>query len=93
MDSEGTIYVVMGSTGEYSDRTEWPVCAYSDKSEAQTHCQLATAYVNEHNHGDWRYDNPASPYDPNLRIYGYDIGYYVMDVPVRVAAPKDGAEQ
>lgn len=29
------IYVVMGETGEYSDRREWPVCAFSVEEDAQ----------------------------------------------------------
>lgn len=30
-----TIYVVRGSTGEYSDRTEWPVCAFTESWKAE----------------------------------------------------------
>jgi hypothetical protein len=30
-----TVYVVMGSAGEYSDRDEWPVRAYRSKEAAQ----------------------------------------------------------
>jgi len=29
------IYVVMGSTGEYSDRTEWAACAFDEEWKAQ----------------------------------------------------------
>lgn len=29
------LWVVMGGTGEYSDRCEWPVRAYRDKSRAE----------------------------------------------------------
>ena len=29
------IYVVSGSTGEYSDRTDWMVCAYADEEAAK----------------------------------------------------------
>jgi hypothetical protein len=36
------LYVVMGTTGEYSDRREWPVCAYEDETTAQKHVQHAT---------------------------------------------------
>ena len=32
-----TIYIVYGSTGEYSDRSEWPVAAYMDETLARTH--------------------------------------------------------
>jgi hypothetical protein len=36
------IYVVMGVTGEYSDRNEWPVCAFSDEKMAQERVEKAT---------------------------------------------------
>ena len=29
------VYVVMGSTGEYSDRSEWPVVAFMDEEKAK----------------------------------------------------------
>ena len=29
------IWIVEGSTGEYSDRTEWAVCAYKSEGNAQ----------------------------------------------------------
>lgn len=29
------IYIVFGATGEYSDRNEWAVCAYSNEDEAK----------------------------------------------------------
>jgi len=29
------VYVVIGTTGEYSDRNEWPVCAYLSEKDAQ----------------------------------------------------------
>ena len=30
-----SVWLVMGATGEYSDRQEWPVRAYRDKSAAE----------------------------------------------------------
>lgn len=38
---ENKIYVVMGTTGEYSDRSEWPVIAYFDEEKAKQHVTLA----------------------------------------------------
>lgn len=32
-----TLYVVMGSHGEYSDRSEWMVAAYLDEQKGQEH--------------------------------------------------------
>lgn len=42
-----TVYVVMGSTGEYSDRNEWGVAVYSDENLAKEHVQRATKVANE----------------------------------------------
>ena len=36
------IYVVFGSTGEYSDHTYWLIKAYSDEEKAKEHVVLAT---------------------------------------------------
>lgn len=37
-----TVYVVRGSTGEYSDRSEWPVRAFMSETEAQALVLAAT---------------------------------------------------
>lgn len=42
-----TVYVVMGTTGEYSDRDEWAVCAYTSEDSAKTHVERATARARE----------------------------------------------
>lgn len=31
------IYLVVGGTGEYSDHTEWTVCAFINKARAEAH--------------------------------------------------------
>ncbi len=35
------IHIVIASQGEYSDRTEWPVCAYLDEAVAREHVRLS----------------------------------------------------
>jgi hypothetical protein len=46
------VYVVMGQTGEYSDRTEWPVVAYHDEARAKEHAtnagRRAMTLISEH---------------------------------------------
>ena len=37
-----TIYVVMGTVGEFSDRREWAVAAYESEELAQRHVELAS---------------------------------------------------
>lgn len=36
------IYVIQGTTGEYSDRADWIVCAFEDKKQAATYEQDLT---------------------------------------------------
>jgi hypothetical protein len=36
-----TVYIVMGSNGEYSDRDEWMVAAYLGEAKANEHAQAA----------------------------------------------------
>lgn len=35
------IYIVQGTTGEYSDRTDWIVCAFKDKKAADQRARKA----------------------------------------------------
>ncbi len=39
--SDRTIWIVMASTGEYSDRRMWLVCAYRDEQLAHRHADAA----------------------------------------------------
>jgi len=41
------IYIVEGSTGEYSDRTEWVVEAYFNKDSAQAKINILSRIYNE----------------------------------------------
>lgn len=40
---EQTIFIVEGSTGEYSDHCEWIVCAFTDKNDAREMVDKCTA--------------------------------------------------
>ena len=42
-DLLGHLWIVTGSTGEYSDRCEWTLCAYRTEEEAKRHVELAQA--------------------------------------------------
>jgi hypothetical protein len=39
------IFTVHGTTGEYSDRSEWVVCAYTKEEDAKQHIELASEYA------------------------------------------------
>lgn len=41
--AQDTIYVVCGSVGDYSDRTEWMVAWYSSEADADAHREAASA--------------------------------------------------
>ena len=42
-----TIHVVFGSTGEYSDRSEWPVRAFRDAAKAEAFEFMSTKWAHE----------------------------------------------
>lgn len=46
-DLKTTIYVVRGCCGEYSDRVEWSVIAYTKRGDAESHVAAATARARE----------------------------------------------
>lgn len=72
------IYIVMGTTGEYSDRTEWPVKAFFNKQKAERLVRLASERAREifsSLHSDWYNVRKAlsqgdikNEYDSNFQI-------------------------
>ena len=76
------IHTIFGTTGEYSDREEWPIVSYVDEEKAQLHVMRATEKANEWKAkmGDaGRYDGaPAdfSEYDPNMKMDYTGTSYY-----------------
>ena len=77
------IYVVMGITGEYSDREEWPVCAFYDERKAKERVILASAKAKEIFAVDryWEEETP-SEYDKFYRhdYTGTTYYYHVVEV-------------
>jgi hypothetical protein len=39
MSAPTPIYLVAAGHGAYSDRSEWTVCAYGDREQAELHCK------------------------------------------------------
>jgi hypothetical protein len=84
--SAKTIYVVIGSTGEYSDRTEWLVIAFDSEDRAKQHVLSATARAREleqwvdADDEPWRYseakDKPTNEYDPEMKMQSMGTSYY-----------------
>jgi hypothetical protein len=91
--AEETVWVVMGTTGEYSDRNEWPVRAFFDETAAQEHIEKATkrsaeliALVADCDGG--RYSTEAmalersNEFDPDMQTDYTGTQYFVYVVPV-----------
>ena len=83
------IWIVMGSTGEYSDRNEWPVAAYREERLALTHVELATARAKEleqwtDGEEPWRWvdrdKRPANEHDPDMQMDYTGTDYYAQSV-------------
>jgi len=78
------IYVVMGTTGEYSDKSDWPVIAYTDELKAQQHVINATRKANEWEAiraNDVQFTRPPkgwSEYDPNMQMDCAGTFYYYI---------------
>jgi osmotically-inducible protein OsmY len=80
------IYVVMGSTGEYSDRSEWPVVAFRDEEEARKRVENATRRAKEleaTKPRDYRRITEhfkQNEFDPDMRNDYTGTAYYYMTV-------------
>ncbi len=77
------VYVVMGSTGEYSDRTEWPVKAYRNEERAKEHVVNAEREAKKL---QARYGiigeipKDANPYDTDMDMDYTGANYYYLSV-------------
>ena len=83
------LHVVIGRTGEYSDRDEWMVAAYADEALAQRHATLASDVARTFEGTDWDVrDAATNQYDPHMRIDYTGTSYYVCAVPMFDAVPE-----
>ncbi len=75
------ITLVMGRTGEYSDRNEWFVRAFADEAKAIEFCKELNSYVI--GSSDWDYDTKKEfehPLDPKCKIDYTGTDYTVFDI-------------
>lgn len=78
-------YVLWGTTGEFSDRSEWVVAVYLDKERAEEHQRLAEKVVEGKQNLDWEEkDNLRSLFDPNVQVDYNGTRYYIVEVPLVV---------
>lgn len=85
----GLLYVVTGATGEYADKSEWPVVAYTDEQDAQAKAvrcaQRAKSYELTRKGDPFAGNDPPAAYkdeDPYLRVDYTGTSYSVVKVPV-----------
>ena len=72
----------MGTTGEYSDRDEWPVAAFLDKAQAEERVRLASERAREIEQNRGRGSETHSEWDRNFRIdYNNGTHYFILNVP------------
>ena len=77
-----TVYVVFGETGEYSDRSDWPVKAYLSQQVAQELVVKATARANElfaYHYRDYKVSG-VNEFDQNMRMDYTGTKYYICEV-------------
>lgn len=88
------IFIVEGSTGEYSDHCEWPVAAYTNEEQAKLHVQKATERAKELMVGD-KYEwselsgKQLNEWDRGMHVdyTGVNYRYYSVDL-LDVLPPK-----
>ena len=90
------IYVIQGSTGEYSDHMEWPVCAFKDEQKAKDFIvqltQEANAFMAQFSDSyewyDWFYEFESRrfgppPNDPKFRCDSSRFNYAYFETELR----------
>ena len=83
------IYVVMGRTGEYSDRSEWGVVAFKNEEAAKQHVEKATHRAKEleatkpSQWEDLQAHLKKNEFDPNMELDYTGTSYYYMAVELR----------
>jgi len=93
MDELMKVYVVFGTTGEYSDRCEWPVVGYLDEGLAKAHVLLATSRAKEwetSRKSDFS-DAPKgwSEYDKELSMDYTGTEYFYKTVDIYLELPNE----
>lgn len=80
------IWIVEGTTGEYSDRTDWMVCAYTSQEKAEEHASKAVHRAVEIQKArPSRYDSPkgVNEFDPDMRMDYTGTEYYTVECELR----------
>lgn len=92
------VWIVMASTGEYSDRSEWTVYSFFSKATAQAYVDfLGVKYQELGGHGrlhDWEQrgalEKAMEAFDPRFQCDYTGTHWWVEEVPF--APPEDGSQ-
>lgn len=87
--AQNRIYVVAGSTGEYDDYREWPVCYYANREAAEMHVTLAQKEADELFKKYGKYGTPpdgANKYDPEFSVDYTGTSYCIWELTEGLAA-------
>jgi hypothetical protein len=79
-----TIYLCIGSTGEYSSRDEWYVKAFANEEKCKKFVEdVSAAYRLACPDPSGRYyiDTPENPLDPDMKVDYTGTNYYMASVP------------
>ena len=90
------IWIVSGTTGEYSSRSEWVVCAYTAEADAAAHVAKASQYAEawhaftqtpEFERMDWhsgrKLMRSSNPMDPSFSCDYTGTTYEIQEVELR----------
>lgn len=72
----------MGTTGEYSDRNEWAVMAFFDKSLAQDHVLKADRRAKELFATRKTLKKVQNEFDPEMQMDYTGTSYFIYEVPI-----------
>ncbi len=79
------VFVVMGTTGEYSERNEWAVMAYLDEAAAQEHVVNADRRAKElfaTRQDLYSIEKGANEFDPDMSMDYTGTSYFIYTVPL-----------
>jgi len=79
----GSVFLVVGATGQYSDHTEWNVAAYPTEDQANAHRDAAQIVADSHKDQARNYKfDLKNPHDPQYAIDYTGTSYRVEMVEV-----------
>lgn len=76
------IWIVEGTTGEYSDRDDWAVVAYKSKKKAEDHVRnamLRAKEIEESRESRYHAAEGVNQFDPKMRMDYTGTEYYTVE--------------